>query len=92
MHHTGTLDLHPESPPVERECGLPHRGMPATTLTGRGPEAETTYQAAPLLSPKTMTLLLPRTSRSVTPHTYVVPVVRELPTNNPAAGAPSSAW
>lgn len=39
-----------------------------------------------------MTLLVPRTSRSVTPHTYVVPVVRELPSSstNAATGNPSS--
>ena len=40
-----------------------------------------------------MTLLLPRTSRSLTPHTYAVPVVRELPSSsNPATGTSSSVW
>jgi hypothetical protein len=44
-----------------------------------------------------MTLLAPRPDRSLTPHTFVVPVVRELPsysTSNPAAGVSpsSSGW
>jgi hypothetical protein len=44
-----------------------------------------------------MTLLAPRPDRSLTPHTYVVPVVRELPNSleaNPAAGVSpsSSGW
>jgi drug/metabolite transporter (DMT)-like permease len=45
------------------------------------------------LSPN-MTLLVPRTSRSVPPHTYAVPVVRELPAPpTPAtANSSSSGW
>ena len=44
------------------------------------------------LSPN-MTLLAPRTDRNVAPHTFAVPVVRELPSTPPAAGvSSSSAW
>ena len=44
-----------------------------------------------------MTLLAPRPDRILTPHTFVVPVVRELPSPSdslPAAGVSpsSSAW
>jgi hypothetical protein len=45
-----------------------------------------------------MTLLAPRPDRILTPHTFVVPVVRELPSSDslslPAAGVSlsSSAW
>jgi hypothetical protein len=40
-----------------------------------------------------MTSLAPRPDRTLTPHTYVVPVVRELPSSHPAAGvSSSSAW
>ena len=44
-----------------------------------------------------MTLLAPRPDRNLTPHTFVVPVVRELPSSlesNLAAGVSpsSSAW
>lgn len=43
-----------------------------------------------------MTLLLPRTFRNVAPHTYVVPVVRELPfsSSTPAVtgNSSSSVW
>jgi hypothetical protein len=39
-----------------------------------------------------MTLVLPRPDRRVTPHTFAVPVVRELPIALPAAGVPSSVW
>ena len=42
-----------------------------------------------------MTLLAPRQDRSLTPHTFVVPVVRELPspeTLKAAGVSPSSLW
>ena len=39
------------------------------------------YQAAPLNLSPTMTLLAPRTGRNLTPHSFVVPVVRELPSS-----------
>ena len=42
-----------------------------------------------------MTLLAPRPDRNLTPHTFVVPVVRELPSPADSLPAPrlsSSAW
>jgi len=40
-----------------------------------------------------MTLIAPRPDRTLTPHTYAVPVVRELPSSSlPAAGVSSSVW
>jgi hypothetical protein len=41
-----------------------------------------------------MTLTAPRPDRTLTPHTYAVPIVRELPSSQPAAGvsSSSSAW
>ena len=40
-----------------------------------------------------MTLIAPRPDRTLTPHTYAVPIVRELPSSLPAAGvSSSSAW
>lgn len=42
-----------------------------------------------------MTLLAPRPDRVLTPHTFVVPVVRELPSpsdSNKATGISPSAW
>ncbi len=43
------------------------------------------------LSPQ-MTLLAPRPDRTLSPHAFVVPVVRELPVAPAATGASSSAW
>ena len=56
----------------------------ARQLASRRPgrEWECTYQAAPLLPLSNMTLLVPRPDRTVAPHTYVVPVVRELPSSS----------
>jgi hypothetical protein len=41
-----------------------------------------------------MTFLAPRPDRSLTPHTFVVPVVREVPSPDSlkAAGVTSSLW
>ena len=42
-----------------------------------------------------MTLLAPRPDRILTPHTFVVPVVREVPSSEtlkPAGVSPSSLW
>ena len=63
---------------------------------GRGQSRICTYQAGPLNTLPTMTLLAPRPDRSLTPHTFVVPVVREVlspsETLKAAGVSPSSLW
>ena len=79
---------------ADPRCGLPHLDTPGNSITAQRRWWESTYQAEDILLSPHMTLLAPRPDRILTPHTFVVPVVRELPTSldsNPAAGiSPSS--
>ena len=77
-------------------CGSPHPHTPGTSLPARTTNRDyARIKQHPLNTLPNMTLLAPRPDRSLTPHTFAVPVVRELPSSETlkAAGvSPSSLW
>ena len=64
-------------------CGLPHLKTPGNSLTPHAAGGNLRIKQHPSSLSPTMTLLAPRPDRILTPHTFVVPVVRELPSSRP---------
>ena len=77
-------------PPRPARCGSPHPQTPGNSLTADRASGNLRIKQHPSSLSPHMTLLAPRPDRSLTPHTFVVPVVRELPSSSTPSRLPAS--